>query len=114
LKIIFQVYAALSLLAGGFHLIGIFYPINSSPTWRHALFVGINLFCAYGFLKRPRFFVYLFFLLLLQQIYSHGGNVITIWNQQHLISWVDVSVVLFMLFAFVLLVIDKKKDFRDS
>jgi hypothetical protein len=110
LRIIFQVYAALSLLVGGLHFIGIFYPINSSPTWRHTLFVGINLFSAYGFLKRPRFFVYLFFLLLLQQIYSHGGNAIAIWNQQHVVSWIDVIVLIFTALAFALLLIDKKQS----
>jgi hypothetical protein len=111
LKVIFQIYVGLCFLVGCFHLIGIFYPINSSPAWRHALFVGINLFCAYGFLKRPRFFVYLFFLLLLQQIYSHGGDAIAIWNQQQIINWIDVAVVLLTFAAFVLLVIDKKRSF---
>jgi hypothetical protein len=111
LKFIFRIYACLCILVGLFHLIGIFYPINSTPVWRHALFVGINLFCAYGFVKRPRFFVYLFFLLALQQFYSHGGEAITIWSQQHLISSVDFAVVLFMLFAFVLLVVDKQERF---
>ena len=111
LKVIFKIYAGLCLLIGLFHLIGIFYPINSPPAWRHALFVGINLFCAYGFLKRPRFFVYFFFLLLLQQIYSHGGSAIMTWNQQQIISWLDVAVVLLTFAAFVLLVIDKKGSF---
>lgn len=106
LKVAFQIYAGLSILVGCFHLIGIFYPLNSSPAWRHALFVGINLFCAYGFLKRPRFFVYFFFLLLLQQIYSHGGSAVAMWTQHHIISWFDLAVVLFMSLAFVLLVID--------
>jgi hypothetical protein len=34
-----------------------------------------------------------------------------IWNQQQIISWLDVAVVLFILIAFVLLVIDKRSSF---
>jgi hypothetical protein len=43
-----------------------------SPTWRHALFVAVNLGVAAGLWFRPRFFAVLFALLTLQQLYSPG------------------------------------------
>jgi hypothetical protein len=106
LKATFWIYAALSLLLAGFHFLGIFYPVNSSPVWRHGLFVLINLVCAYGFLNRPAFFVYFFFLLLLQQLYSHGGSALRFWMQTQIVCWLDMTILLFMIIAFVLLVLD--------
>jgi hypothetical protein len=109
LKSIFQIYAGICVMVGCFHLIGIFYPINSSPEWRHALFVGINLFCVYGFLRRPRFFIYFFCLLFVQQLYSHGGAAVAIWNKQRAISWVDFGVISFISVALILLFKERRK-----
>jgi hypothetical protein len=109
LRIIFWFYAVLNTLVACYHLVGIFYPINSSPPWRHGLFVIINLFCVYGFLNRPRFFVYFFFLLFLQQLYSHGGNAVAVWIQHRIVSWMDLCVVFFIGLAFVLVWIDRNK-----
>ena len=92
LKIIFIILAVLCLLTSIYHVVGIFYKINDAPPLRHLLFVGVTLFCTYGFSKRPSYFVYVFGLLLLQQYYSHGGDVIKMWDEKRQIDWLSAGV----------------------
>jgi hypothetical protein len=47
-----------------------------SPPWRHALFAVINAGCALGFQKPFPGFTWAFAALVVQQIYSHGTQVI--------------------------------------
>ena len=63
-------------LAAAFHAAAAVVPslAPSSPTWRHALFVAINLAAAAGLVWRPRGFVPLFALLSVQQLVSHGAE----------------------------------------
>src|ERR1041385_2783035 len=68
-QLLFKVVSVLSLVIAAYHFVGIFYQINSSPSWRHALFVCICLFCYYGFAKRPKYFIYIFLALSVQQFY---------------------------------------------
>ncbi len=96
------------LLAGAYHIIGLFAKVNAEPIWRNGLFVGINLFCFYGLLKRPIYFVYLFGILLLQQVYSHGGDALTLWSTHKQIDWLSLDVVIYMSLVFVLLVMDAR------
>lgn len=72
-----------------FHFTGVFYKVNDAPQWRHILFVVINLFSIYGFLKRPRFFVFFFCALLVQQYYSHGSQLINVWLEKKEIHWIS-------------------------
>ena len=84
-----------------YHVVGVFYVINDSPPWRHLLFVAINLLCAYGFLKRPQFFVYLFAILLVQQFYSHGSSIVNMWVEKKQIDWISIAVLIFLPVALV-------------
>jgi hypothetical protein len=114
MKSVFIALAILSSLAAIYHFAGIFYKVNSSPVWRHILFIFINLICIYGLLKRPGWFVWFFFLLLLQQLYSHGGDIIGHWKHEQRIDWISMAVVSLMSVAFLLLLFDKRKHFRSS
>jgi hypothetical protein len=96
------------LLAGLYHLIGLFAEINKEPLWRNGLFVIINLFCFYGLLKRPGYFVYLFGILLLQQVYSHGGDLLNLWSTHKQVDWLSLGVIIYMPLVFVLLVVDTR------
>ena len=107
-RIIFIVFAVLSLVVAAYHLVAIINRDAESPDWRHALFMAINLFCAYGFLKRPEFFVYFFGLLLVQQLYSHGTYLVEYWNTRNAIHWMSVFVPLLMPVAFIFLINDRK------
>ena len=88
----FKIAAVLTLVVAIYHAIGIFYPVNDSPAWRHGLFIVVSGFCCYGFLKRPNYFVYLFGVLSLQQFYSHGSAILNTWSAQHKIDWISVAV----------------------
>src|SRR6185369_7858994 len=93
-KIFFKVFAILTLLVAAYHLVAIVYPIDSSPSWRHLIFVLVNLFCVYGLIARPRFFIYFFFSLMLQQFYSHGGSLLNLWLVRRSIDWVSLFVLI--------------------
>ncbi|HVY25806.1 MAG TPA: hypothetical protein VHB79_04615 [Polyangiaceae bacterium] len=54
---------------------------DSSPPWRHALFVAINLGAAWGCWRKPPWFIWPFALLLLQQLYSHGRDFVRAWPE---------------------------------
>lgn len=93
---LFIVLAIGALLAAVYHMVGLFYPINDAPVWRHALFVAINLLLAICLYKRPAFFLPLFALLMLQQFYSHGTELITAWSAEHRVDWPSVLVLIFL------------------
>lgn len=104
---IFQLFAILFLIAAVYHFAGLFYPVNDAPKWRHALFVCINGLCVYGMLKRPTWFAYVFFVLLIQQINSHGSSLVDTWVEAHRISWIDLSVVIITPAMFLMLLSEK-------
>jgi hypothetical protein len=101
----------LSLVLAIYHFVGIFYPLNSSPPWRHALFVGICLCCSYGFLKPSRYFTYFFLALLVQQFYSHGRNILSQWHDDK-VDWTS-FLLLFLLPVIALnLILDVKSKIQ--
>lgn len=63
---------------------------------RHALFVAINLACAAGVLRRPRWSPLPFALLVLQQLGSHGGRAWSAVQAGGAPGGEDVAVVIFM------------------
>ncbi len=89
-NILFKVFACLACVVGAYHFAGIFYKINESPIWRHILFIGINIFCVYGFIKRPKYFIYFFALLFFQQCFSHGIYMVNLWLQTKQIHWISI------------------------
>jgi len=110
-KFVFQIATSLSLIVAFYHLIAIFYQISPASPTRHLVFFVINLFCAYGFNKRPNFFVLIFFLLTIQQLYSHGGSLIRHWTSYQSIDFIDLFVVILIPVFFVNLVVDCKFKF---
>jgi hypothetical protein len=110
-------FALLTLLFGAaavFHLWAIVDPKldDSSPTWRHALFVLMNLACAAGFRLRPPPFVYLFGLLVLQQLGSHGLQAWRIWQIEERFDWTSLGVLVVMPLALALLVAERRAHAR--
>ncbi|MBL0043187.1 MAG: hypothetical protein IPP33_01855 [Flavobacteriales bacterium] len=54
MRVSYKLFALLSLAAAAYHLVDLFHVVNDSPLWHSALFVAIDVFCAYGLLCRPR------------------------------------------------------------
>jgi hypothetical protein len=97
------------LITAIYHFIGIFYKINDSSALRHSLFVLINLFCIFGFFKRPKYFAVFLTFLLIQQFYSHGGDIIGYYRQVHKIDWISIADILFLVFVLRYYIIDLNK-----
>jgi hypothetical protein len=95
-NILFKILALLGIFPIVYHFIGIFYKINSSPVWRHQLFILIGLVSIYGILKRPAWFIWFFAILTMQQLYSHGGDLLLYWKNVHRIHWISIVVLIFM------------------
>ncbi|MEO6418545.1 MAG: hypothetical protein ABIP39_04020 [Polyangiaceae bacterium] len=105
LKFVFALLAFGFFAAASFHAVAIFAPSIGppSPTWRHALFVLVNVSVALGMLTRPRWFTPLFGLLCVQQLVSHGLFSWDVWQAEHRIDWGSVVVFVFMPATLVLL-----------
>lgn len=108
-KQLFIVFAVLAVIIAVYHVIGIFYTVDGSPAWRHGIFVCINLFCVYGILNRPKYFILIVFLLLVQQCYSHGQRMVKMWAAQQRIDWVSVFVLVLLLIALICLIEDQRQ-----
>jgi hypothetical protein len=101
---LFKLFAALFIGAAIFHVINLFYKPNEFPGWRHLLFILIAWVCVYGFIKRPRYFVFLFCILVIQQYYSHGSSLINSWMHEHKTDWISLGVLIFLPFPLMLLI----------
>lgn len=116
-NVLFKVFAVLASMTAIYHLLGLFYKVDESPIWRHLVFVVINLFCIYGILERPKYFVYLVALLLIQQYYSHGTYLINLWNSKKQIHWISIIDLLLLPIALICLFEDsamKKNNMKAS
>lgn len=71
-------------------------PTDPLGTARHSVFVGINLVAAVGLWIRPRWFTYVFGVLVFQQLYSHGGSAWRTWVEQHQVDAVSVVIVVLL------------------
>jgi hypothetical protein len=64
------------VLGALFHFVALEVPElgTPSPPWRHALFFGINTSYAIAFWRSPRWLVFAYLPLGLQQTWSHGSD----------------------------------------
>lgn len=109
----FRVFSLASAISAAFHAAAIVSETVSRleyapsyPIWRHLLFVVIDTSCASLFLRRPRWFVWAFFLLALQILNGHGLVVWTQLAERRPVDWLSVAVTLYAPIALWLLVID--------
>ncbi len=79
-------------IAALYHFAGLFFKVNDASVVRHATFVVTDAFCVYGFLKRPKYFVFFFAAFTLQQVYAHGQYLVQLWMSEDKIHWVSVIV----------------------
>jgi len=109
MKSAFKFFALLSFCAALYHTVGLFHHVNDAPRWRHALFIAIDLVCVFGFLRRPRWFVWFFAVLAVQQWSSHGGSLLRKFAEEGHLSWIDLGGVIFMMSALICLIIDARR-----
>lgn len=88
------------LLAALFHLRELWLGPFSA---RHLLFVFVNIFTAVMCLKRPRILFPLFLIILsMQQIQSHGTDLINTWQHLAKIDWKSFLVLIFLPFLLLI------------
>lgn len=104
----FRLISAALLLAAAYHIGAILVPsLNiSSPPWRHAMFVALNVFGAIFVLRRPPWFVFLFGAVTVQQLYSHGERAWRWWFSQGRVDWISLIVIIGLPCALALLALD--------
>ncbi len=107
-RVFFIIFAVLFLISAGYHLVALFFPLNESPPWRNLLFTVVNILAAIGLLKRPSWFIFPYILLMIQQLYSHGTDLVRLWNAEHRFDWISLLVLLVMPAIFVFLLVDRK------
>lgn len=107
LQVLFTAFALLAFAAMVYHIVGSIKPFDTTPAWRHALFIGINIICIYGLLKRPVWFTWFWALLTIQQLYSHGSHFVRLLSEGEFV-WIDFGVLILMPVIFILLMVDKK------
>jgi hypothetical protein len=109
LKWLFAALALGFLCAAVFHAAAFVHPSlepRQSP-FNHALFVPLNLLFAVGTLLRPRWFIFVFGLLCLQQLYAHGVAGWEAWREGW-IDWRSLLVVVSLPGALALLLYDAR------
>ncbi|MBS1512446.1 MAG: hypothetical protein JST86_16500 [Bacteroidetes bacterium] len=105
--IVFKIFAALSVVVLLYHVAGTVQTIDDSPAWHHVIFVGVSTVCIYGLLKRPKWFIWFFGALTVQQLYSHGSHALQL-LKEYKINTVDLAVALLLPLVFVLLLVDRR------
>jgi dolichyl-phosphate-mannose--protein O-mannosyl transferase len=109
-RTVFGLLAAIFGAAAAFHLAAVVRPSldPGAPAPRHATFVAINLGCALGFVFRPKWFVAAFGLLVVQQLFSHGGQALREWQGAGRLDVASLGVLAVMPIALALLIVDAR------
>jgi hypothetical protein len=64
------------IVAAVYHLAAVFFDLNKSSVLRNLLFVIINIWCAMEIGRGRKYFIFLFTILFIQQLISHGSWVV--------------------------------------
>ena len=110
---IFNTLAIFLSIAACYHLFGIFFKVDHSPIWKNATFAGIDLFCTYGLIKRPNYFIIFFIAFTIQQFFSHAPYLFQTWISQHTIHWNSVFVLTILPVGLVFLIVDYFSHFDN-
>ena len=111
---LFRMFALVLFLTAVYHFVAVFYIMNDLPAWRHLLFVGIDLFCVYGALYRPTYFLYFVGALVIQQFYTHGNLLATLWFEKNQIHWISFLDLFLCILALICLIEDRKMKLRNK
>lgn len=107
---IFAVLAALSAVAASYHVAGLLGQLSgdTTPHWRHALFIVIDGVGVWYLLRRPLPLLPIFGVLVGQQFVSHGGRAIRWWGASGRVDAISIGTLVALSIAFVLLILDAR------
>jgi hypothetical protein len=115
--LVFRVAAFVLLCAAVYHFVASVHPaieravygagyVPGFPRWRHLVWVGIDVSLAGLLLWRPRWLIWLWIVLVVEQLHGHGGNAWRLWVQSGGISWIDIAVLIIECSILLLLFLD--------
>lgn len=112
---LFRGCAVLAIAAAAFHAAAMASPgiarieyDPTYPTWRHVLFIVIDVTAAALLLRRPPWFVWAYAVLTLQVLNGHGRGAWHRWVEQREVDWISVGVSLAAPAILFLLFIDRR------
>lgn len=93
----FATSALFFVLAGVHHLYEYFAPElrPEYPPLRHIVFLVLNFGLAFMMIKRTKYFVPILLLISLQQLYGHGGSLLSSLSSGSNVLYTDVVIVFF-------------------
>ncbi len=101
----FAWFAGLAAAFHTLHAVGLL-PVDESSQTRHLIFVGINLGGAWYALRRPRWLLPAYVVLVAQQTMGHGGRALRWWHESGRVDVISVSVLAVLYTGLALLVRD--------
>ena len=84
------------MAAAAYHVAAYVHPAFStggSPA-RHAVFAVIDTVCAYLFVRRPLWFVFVFAAVAAETVWSHGQHAWRLLQNEERYDWLSIAVVL--------------------
>jgi hypothetical protein len=112
---LFTLAAAGCFFAAAYHLTAMTVPTfgamaypSSYPAWRHVLFVSIDTTFGVLFVRRPRWLIWPYLLLLLQIFNGHGVHAWGLWRQEARIDWPSVITIVGGILGLWLLLADRR------
>ena len=113
---IFVLFAGGCVLGALYHAVAALMPELGiyGPRWRHGLFVGVDLFTAWYFLRRPLWLLPAYVALVVQQFNGHGRYLVTLWQAEHRIHWLALVSPIGLTFGLVLLGYDAWLRYRRA
>ena len=99
------------ILAACYHVLAIFIDLNNSVVWRNLLFVAINAWCAFETRRLKPYFIVVFTILFVQQLFSHGSSVIRNLHD-HRFDWLGVFVLAAITIIYLALIVSAIDKFK--
>jgi hypothetical protein len=115
-KYLFWLFALLLVGAAFHHLYEYFVPElrPEYPASRHIMVFCIDIILAIFMLKRSKYFLPVLFLITIQQLYGHGGNLLNSFSGAKATLYTDWLVVIFAPIIFISYYYDIYNDGKDS
>jgi hypothetical protein len=117
--LVFRLAAAGAAVAAGIHAAALAWPAFAGaayppayPAWRHVVFIAIDSAVAWLFLRRPRWFVWVYAVLTAQVLYGHGGAAWTAWQRDGHVSWIDAAAIVAVPLGLAMLVAEHAESKR--
>ena len=117
---LFRIAALAIFCAAIYHGLAFFFPalekavygaawLPGYPPRRHLAWVAIFTTLAWLLLRRPKWLLLPYTVMVVQQFNGHGHNIWRLWTQSGLVSWVEVGLLAGYIVIGVMLIVDLRE-----